>query len=77
MPGRACVGSRHLLFAKALYSVSTLVLISTLSVGKDAGGETEREGRHAKEVRASVCVWLMDVWTCVSPSRQTEKCEQP
>lgn len=33
---------RHLLFAKALYSISTLVLISTLSVGKDAERERER-----------------------------------
>lgn len=34
--GRACVGSRH------LCSISTLVLITTLSVGKDAGGEREK-----------------------------------
>lgn len=54
MPGRACVGSRHLLFAKALYSVSTLVLISTLSVGKDAGGETEREDVNGTQDSGSV-----------------------
>ena len=42
--GRACVGSRH------LCPISTLVLITTLSVGKDAGGEREREREDVNTV---------------------------
>lgn len=36
---RVCVGSKHLLFAEPICSVSTLVFLITLSVGKGDGRE--------------------------------------
>lgn len=41
------------------------------------GEQREREGMLRKCVHPCVCGFHVDVWTCVSPSRQTEKCRQP
>lgn len=51
---RVCVGSKHLLFAEPICSVSTLVFLITLSVGKGDGREggkmrgQRREREHCR-----------------------------